>query len=582
MKKQISIIINGKKIKAKEGETILEVCKRNNIEIPVLCFHPDLEIKANCRVCVVEITGKKDLATACSTKICEGMEIITDSLKVKKARKINLELIFAQHKEECSDCVWRFNCQLLKLVKKYDVIINRFKDRKARFPIYQFKNAVIFDSGKCIDCRNCIEACHKQGVDFLELQEKKHLFHVVPSQKPDHDCVYCGQCLVHCPVGAFEGVGEFEDIEKPLKEKGKIVVVQFAPSIRTSLGEEFGLPYGEIVTGKITAALRKLGFNKVFDTSVGADFTTSEESKEVVERIKNNSLLPVLTSCCPAWVKFIEFFYPEFVPNLTTARSPQSMLGGLIKTYWAKKENIDPKKIVVVSIMPCIAKKYEIEKEEQLFNGLKPVDYILTTRELARLIMKNKIDFKKLKSENLDSAFGEPSGAGVIYGASGGVMESAFRTTYFRLTGKELKDVNFEPVRGMQGVKKAEVKIGSNCHNIAVINGLGNAKKLLEEIKANNPQEKYTCIEVMACPGGCVGGGGQPMPCYPEIRQKRAESLYKIDEKKKLRKAHENPIVKKIYAEFLDKDDKMKRAILHTSYHKKEKEGFTILDLNNK
>ncbi|MCX6764730.1 MAG: [FeFe] hydrogenase, group A [Candidatus Nealsonbacteria bacterium] len=581
MKKQIQILINGKKIKAQEGDTIYEVAKRNNIEIPLLCFHPDLEIKANCRICAVELAEKRDLVASCSTRVKEGMEIITDSLKVKKARKINLELIFAQHKEECVDCVWRFNCQLLKLAKKYDVIINRFKDRKTRFPIYQFKNAIIFDSGKCIDCRNCVEVCHKQGVDFLELEEKKHLFHIVPSEKLNRDCVYCGQCIVHCPVGAFEGVGEFEDIEKPLKEKDKIVVAQFAPSIRTSLGEEFGLPYGEVVTGKITAALRKLGFNKVFDTSVGADFTTSEESKEVVERIKNNSLLPVLTSCCPAWVKFIEFFYPEFVPNLTTAKSPQSMLGGLIKTYWAKKENIDPKKIIVVSIMPCVAKKYEVEREEQLFDGLKPVDYILTTRELARLIMKNEIDFKKLKSENLDSAFGEPSGAGVIYGASGGVMESAFRTTYFRLTGKELKKVDFEEVRGIQGIKKAEVKIGPNCHKIAVVNGLGNAKKLLEEIKAN-PKEKYTCIEVMACPGGCIGGGGQPMPCYPEIRQKRAESLYDIDSKKKLRKAHENPIVKKIYSEFLDKDEKLRRSILHTYYHKKEKEGFTILDLNNK
>lgn len=581
MKKQIKILINGKKIKAKEGETIFETAKRNNIEIPLLCFHPDLEIKANCRICVVELVGKKDLVASCSTRVKEGMEIITNSSKVKKAIKINLELLFAQHKEECFDCVWRFNCQLLKLAKKYDVIINRFRDRKARFPIYQFKNAVIFDSSKCIDCRNCIETCHKQGVDFLELEEKKHLFHVIPSQKPNRDCVYCGQCIVHCPVGAFEGVGEFEDIEKPLKEKDKIVVAQFAPSIRTSLGEEFGLSYGEIVTGKITAALRKLGFNKVFDTSVGADFTTSEESKEVVERIKNNTLLPVLTSCCPAWVKFVEFFYPEFVPNLTTAKSPQSILGGLIKTYWAKKENIDPKKIVVVSIMPCVAKKYEIEREEQLFDGLKPVDYILTTRELARLIMKNEIDFKKLKSENLDSAFGEPSGAGVIYGASGGVMESAFRTTYERLTGKELKKVDFEQARGMQGVKKAEVRIGASCHKIAVVNGLGNAKNLLEEIKAN-PKEKYTCIEVMACPGGCIGGGGQPMPCYSEIRQKRAEGLYKIDSKKKLRKAHENPIVKKIYAEFLDKDDKMRHAILHAHYHKKEKEALTILDLNNK
>lgn len=580
MNKTIQIIINGKKLKVKEGQTIYEAAKEKGIDIPVLCLHPDLEIKASCRVCAVELKGKKELVASCSTKVKAGMEIFTNSAKVKKARKINLELLFAQHREECFDCVWRFDCQLLKLAKRYKVKIDRFIDRKTNYPIYQFKNAVIFDSTKCIDCRNCVEACHKQGVDFLEIKNWGTFFQVKPSENPNRDCVYCGQCIVHCPVGAFEGVGEFEDIEKPLKEKDKIVVAQFAPSIRTSLGEEFGLPYGEVVTGKITAALRKLGFDKVFDTSVGADFTTFEESKEVVERIKNNKKLPILTSCCSAWVKYVEFFHPEFVPNLTSARSPQAMLGGLIKTYWAEKEKIDPKKIFVVSVMPCVAKKYEIGREELTFDGIRPVDCVLTTRELARLIMKHKIDFKKLKSQDLDSAFGEPSGAGVIYGATGGVMESAFRTTYFRLTGQELKKIDFKSVRGMEGIKKAEVKINGDCRRIAVVNGLGNAQKILEEIKLN-PLNQYTCIEVMACPGGCIGGGGQPMPSYPDIRKKRAESLYKIDLKKKLRKAHDNPIVKKVYKEFLDKDKGLTRKILHTSYRQKTKEEVKIISNKN-
>jgi len=559
------IKIDGKEFEINTGETILVVAKRNGIEIPALCYHPDLDVKANCRICVVEIVGKKDLVTACSTAALDGMEVLTDSEKINKSRKINLELIFAQHREKCDDCAWRYNCQLLKLAEKYQAKINRFKDRKNGFPIYQYKNAVIFDSSKCIDCRNCVEMCNKQGVGFLELEEKGHLTHIVPSDNPKKDCVYCGQCITHCPVGAIEGVGEFEDIEKPLEDKNKIVVAQFAPSIRTSLGEEFDMPLGEVVTGKITAALRKLGFNYVFDTSVGADFTTTEESKEIVERIKTNTNLPIMTSCCPAWVKFVEFYYPEFIPNLTTARSPQSMLGGLIKTYWAKLMNIDPKNIVVVSIMPCIAKKDEVERA--------PVDYVLTTRELARLIIKNKIDFKNLADEDLDSAFGEPSGAGVIYGASGGVMESAFRTTYEKLTGENLESVDFEMVRGMQGVKKAEVKVGDTVRKIAVINGLGNAKQFLEDLKSKK-EEAYTCVEVMACPGGCIGGGGQPVPSFPEHRQKRADGLYGIDRKETLRKAHDNPIVKKIYSEFLDKDEKLTHEILHTSYERKNKEGY--------
>lgn len=562
------IKIDGIDFEIRENDTILDIALRNGIEIPQLCFHPDLEVKANCRICVVEIKGRNDLVTACSTKVVEGMEILTKSEKIDRARKINLELIFAQHKEECDDCVWQYDCQLLKLAKKYEVKINRFKDRKSDFPRYIFGKTIDFDSSKCIDCRNCVEMCHKQGVDFLELEENENLTKVVPSNNPKRDCVYCGQCITHCPVGAFEGVGEFEGIEKPLADKEKIVVAQFAPSIRTSLGEEFDLMAGEVVTGKITAVLRKLGFNYVFDTSVGADFTTTEESKEIIERIGKNENLPIMTSCCPAWVKFVEFYFPEFIPNLTTAKSPQIMLGGLIKTYWAKEMNIDPKNIVVVSIMPCVSKKYEVEREEVKCGELKPVDFVLTTRELARLIMKNKIDFKNLPDEDLDSAFGEPSGAGVIYGASGGVMESAFRTTYEKLTGETLEKVDFEMVRGMQGIKKAEVKIGSENKKIVVINGLGNAKKFLEEMK----NEKYTCIEVMACPGGCIGGGGQPLPSFPYHRKKRAEGLYNIDRKSSNRKGHENPIVKKIYAEFLDKDEEAKHLVLHTSYKKKEKE----------
>jgi iron-only hydrogenase group A len=564
----IQITINGKKYKTEQGKTILEVCRENGIDVPALCYHPDLDIKANCRMCLVKIEGVKGLVTACSERVCAGYNIITESPEIIRARKINLELLFSQHKEECFDCVWNYNCELLRLAKKYKgVKINRFEDRKTKYPVIRFGNVIEFDSSKCIDCRNCIDACHKQGVDFLEIKEKGSLFQVVPSAKKNIDCIYCGQCINHCPAGAFETVDEFESIEKPLKHKDKIVVAQFAPSIRSSIGEEFGLPGGKVVTGQLVSALRKAGFSYVFDTSVGADFTTTSEAAEVVERIKENRNLPVLTSCCPSWVKYVEQRYPQYIKNISSTRSPQVILGGLVKTYWAEREKINPEKIYVVSIMPCTSKKFEIERPQVKINGIKPVDYVLTTREFARLLMRKKINLAKLKPEKADAIFGSPSGAGVIYGATGGVMESAFRTAYEKLTGKILTNVDFKPVRGMKGIKEAEVKIGNDVKKIAVVNGLGYAKKFLQEKNIKD----YACIEVMACPGGCIGGGGQPIPTSNKIRVKRAEALYSLDKTKKIRKAHENPIVKKVYKDYFSKHPVIAHQILHTSYNKKKK-----------
>lgn len=565
--KKINITINNKSYSVDEGKTILEVCKENGIDIPSLCHHPDLDIKASCRMCLVKIDGVKGLVTACSEKVCSGYNIITESPEITKARKINLELLFSQHREECFDCVWNYNCELLRLAKKYKVKINRFKDRKTKYPVYRFGNVIEFDSSKCIDCRNCVETCHNQGVDFLEIKERGSLFQVLPSTKKSIDCIYCGQCINHCPAGAFETVDEFENIEKPLKQKNKTVVVQFAPSIRSSIGEEFGMKEGEVVTGQLVAALRKVGFNKVFDTSVGADFTTTSEAMEVVERIKKNKNLPVLTSCCPSWVKYVEQRYPQYIKNLSTTKSPQTILGALIKTYWAEKEGIKPENIYNVSIMPCTSKKFEIERPQLKIQGMKSVDYVLTTREFARLLIRKKINITKLKPEKADAMFGSPSGAGVIYGATGGVMESAFRTAVEKLTGKTLSSVDFKQTRGMRGIKEAEVKVGNDVRKIAVINGLGNAKKFLQE---KNFKE-YTCIEVMACPGGCIGGGGQPIPTSNKIRVKRAESLYSLDRGKKIRKAHENPIVKKVYKEYFSKQKHIAHEVLHTSYNKKKK-----------
>jgi NADH-quinone oxidoreductase subunit G/NADP-reducing hydrogenase subunit HndD len=567
---KLTLKINSIKVEAEQGQTIAQVAKENGIYIPLLCNHPDLKIKPNCRVCSVEIRNQKKLSPACSTVVTDGMEILTASPRVKKARKINLELLFAQHKEECSDCVWLSNCQLLKLAEENKATINRFNDRKTDYPIYSFNGVIEFDSSKCIDCRNCVEVCQNQGVGYLEIYKRGHEMKILPTEKKHIDCIYCGQCIVHCPAGAFEAIGEFEEIEQPLLEKDKIVVAQFAPSIRTSIGEEFGIEYGKVVTGKIVSALKKLGFDYVFDTSVGADFTTYEESKEVIERIKSGKKLPILTSCCPSWVRYVEYYYPELIPNLTTVRSPQEILGGLIKTYWSKQQKINSKKIRVVSIMPCTAKKFEISRSELSVKGMPSVDYVLTTRELARLLKKHKINFDKLKPQKIDNIFGEPSGAGVIYGASGGVMESAFRTTYERLTKKRLEKVEFESIRGLEGTKEAELDICGQSHRIAVINGLGNAKNFIEKLRSNL-DKKYTCIEVMACPGGCIGGGGQPLPVSDVIRLARANGLYEIDDKMEIRRAHENPIVKKIYSKFLDKNKHLAHSILHTSYHKQKR-----------
>ena len=557
-KKLIQIIIDKKKIKAEQGQTILQVAQENNIDILSLCYHTDLGAKAHCRLCLVEIKGIKALRPSCSTKIEPGMEIVTDSLRIKKARKINLELILAQNSSP----------QLLELAKKYRTKKNRFTSRKKDYPIYQFGPALFFDSSKCVDCRICFDICKKQGVDFLEIKQKKNFFQVVPSEDKKKDCIYCGQCVVHCPVAVIEALGEIKEIEKAIKDKNKIVVFQFAPSIRTSIGEEFNLPYGQIVTNKLVGAIKKLGADKVFDTSVGADFTTTEEANEMIKKLEQKAT-PCLSSCCPAWVKFVEFYYPEFIPHLATTRSPQTILGGLIKTYFAKKEKIDPQKIIVVSVMPCVAKKYEIKRKELKINGLNPVDYVLTTHELADLLKKHRINLTKVSSQKPDNPLGISSGGGVIYGASGGVVESALRTVYEKLTKKKLVKIEFKQVRGMQGIKKAKIKINGKSVKIAVVNGIKNAKKILEELKKN--PKAYDAVEVMACFGGCIGGGGQPIPTDAKIRQERANGLYTIDTKKEIRMAHKNPIVKKVYQEFLNSKEKI-NLICHTKYSQKKKE----------
>jgi len=560
MNKKISIAINGKAIKTEFGKTILEIAQQNAIKIPTLCYHSDLEPKASCRLCLVTIQGVRNPQTACSTMAKNGMRITTDSLELRALRKTNLELLFSQHREECYDCVLKYNCQFLKLAKEFDVEITRFIDRKTKFPIYKFGPSLLFDSTKCIDCRNCVEVCQKQKVGYLKLTNKKTLNQIQPDK--NKDCIFCGQCITHCPVGAFEAIGEFENIEKPLKTKNKIIVFQIAPAIRTSIGEEFGLEEGKIIVNKLVGAIKQLGVDFIFDVSAGADFTTFEEAKEMIEKIQSGKKSLLFSSCCPAWVRFVEKYYPQFTANLATARPPHIISGGLIKTYWAKKQKIDPKDIFVVSVMPCVAKKYEITRKEMLIDGLKPVDYVLTTRELAYLLKKHNINLAKSKPRQMDNPFGNPSGSGVIYGASGGVMESALRVAQKIITGKQ-KKIDFQPVRGQQGIKTGTIKIQGEKIRVAVASGTGNAKIILEQLKKN--PFRYQCVEIMACPGGCIGGGGQPLPQDKNTRLKRAQSLYKIDKTKKIRIASENPDLQKIYQEFLA-NEKIIQKICHARY----------------
>ncbi|MBT6690744.1 4Fe-4S binding protein [Candidatus Parcubacteria bacterium] len=571
--KNISIKIDGKLYKAKEGQSILDVARKNKIRITTLCHHPDVKVQASCRLCLVEIKDKKGLFTSCSTQASDGMEVTTHSESISRAKKINLELIFTEHCEECSDCVYRYGCHIKDLAKKYDVKITKFPDRKKGKPVHEFGPALIFDSSKCIDCGICVDICEKVGACFLEYEKVGKFHEVMPSKDKYKDCIYCGQCITHCPVGAFEGVGEFEDIDNPLKlkEEGKTVVFQFAPSIRSTIGEEFDMPYGSIVTGRLTAAIKQLGIKHVFDVSVGADVTTVEEAKELIERIEKGGTMPMFTSCCPGWVKYLEFYYPEFIPHLTSVRSPQVIMGGLIKTYWAQENKIDPKDIVVVSIMPCVAKKYEIERPEVLMGDIKPVDHVLTTREFAQLLKKHKIDLKNVKAVTPDPFLGAPTGAGVIYGASGGVMESALRTAYNKITGKKLPRLDLEEVRGLEGCKKATIDIDGKPLKVGVVNGAANAKKILEELKKD--PKAYDYVEMMACFGGCIGGGGQPMPVNDEIRKKRAEGLYNVDSRNKIRMAEESAFVKALYKDFLKDHDNV-HLTCHTSFSKKDKEVY--------
>lgn len=580
----MKITVNHQPIEVDKGMTIWQACNSIGINIPSLCYFKDISANASCGVCVVEVKGVQTLLRSCITEVTEGMEIITDSPRVREARKVNVELLLANHPEDCLQCDRNLNCELQQLAFNLGIHEKRFvRTRKEHVNKDETSLSLVRDPEKCILCGRCVAVCEQiqsvKAIDFSGRGLKTKISTFWDTGLGNSICINCGQCALICPTGAITERSAINEVWDELHDPEKVVVVQTAPAVRVGIGEAMGLPYGSLVTGKMVASLRKLGFSKVFDTNFAADLTIVEEANELVERIENKGTLPMITSCSPGWIKFIEHFFPSSLPHLSTCKSPQQMFGAIAKTYYAEQAGIDPRNIVVVSIMPCTAKKFEARRPEMsdAFRYWKEklhlsenehfydVDYVLTTRELARMFKEVGIDFSNLPEEEFDSPLGVSTGAGVIFGATGGVMEAALRTAYEVITGSQLTNVDFVAVRGMKGIKEAEIDLNGTRLKVAVAHTLSNARTLLEQIE--NGTSPYTFIEVMTCPGGCLGGGGQPIPTDEEIRLKRAESIYLEDKNKPIRKSHENPEIQYLYRHFLQKPLSEKaHHLLHTHY----------------
>ncbi len=575
--KLVNLKINGLPVTVPEGTTILEAARKLAIDIPTLCFLKDINEIGACRICVVEVKGLKNLVAACVYPVTEGMEVYTNSKRVFASRKIDLELILSTHKKKCLSCVRSGNCELQKLCKDFRVYDEDvYAGENPQHDFDDTAKHMFRDNDKCVLCRRCVAACQKwQSVGVIGPNDRGFATHIgcaFEQNLGDVACVSCGQCIVVCPTGAIAEKDNTKDVWRALSDPHKHVVVQTAPSIRVTLGEAFDLPIGTNVKGKMVSALRRLGFDAVFDTDLAADMTIVEEANELVERLKKGGTLPMITSCSPGWVNYCEHYYPEFVENLSTCKSPQQMFGALTKTWYAKRMGLDPKDIFVVGIMPCTAKKFEVAREDEAAAGVPDVDVALTTRELARMIDRAGINFAELPDEEFDSPMGESTGAAAIFGATGGVMEAALRTAASWLTGSDGAPVDFVEVRGVEGVKEATYQVGDLTLNVAVASGLANAKRLLDSVKSG--EKTYHFIEIMGCPGGCVNGGGQPVqPArirnWVDLKSLRAAALYQEDKDLPLRKSHENPTLQQIYKEFLKSPGShVAHQVLHTSYRK--------------
>lgn len=570
----VNIKINNMPLSVPKGISILEAARMAGIEIPTLCYLKKINEIGACRICMVEVKGARSLVTACVYPVNEGMEIFTNTERVRKSRKMTLELILSTHDRKCLSCVRSGTCELQQLCKEFGV------DDESRFdganPVHEYDDSAIHmirDNGKCILCRRCVAACQAQHISVIGVNARGFDTHIGSAFERPLDsvaCVSCGQCIVNCPTGAIYEKDDTAKVLEAINDPEKFVVVHTAPSIRVTLGECFGMHIGTNVQGKMVAALRRLGFDKVFDTDFGADLTIVEEANEFLGRVQNGGVLPMITSCSPGWIKYCEHYYPDMLDHLSTCKSPQQMSGAIIKTWYAEKMGIDPKDIVVVGIMPCTAKKFETKRDDQAASGYPDVDYSLTTRELGRMIESAGIYFKHLPDEEFDNPLGDSTGAAVIFGATGGVMEAALRTAVEKLSGEELKSLDFTEVRGTDGIKEASYTVNGMEVKVCVVSGLANANTIMEKVK--NGTADYHFIEIMGCPSGCVNGGGQPIQHavvrnFVDLRARRAAALYEADKDMPLRKSHESEAVKRLYAEFLGEPGSHKaHEVLHTSY----------------
>jgi iron-only hydrogenase group A len=569
----VQLTINNIKVNAEDGMTILDAAKSVGIHIPTLCHLKDLAPTGACRICVVEVQGQRNLTPSCAFPVYDGMVVETNSPRVRRARKTIVELLIENHLQDCLICVRNKNCELQNLSEKYSVREHRYVGESKNHAIDISSASMERDPAKCILCGRCVRVCHEvQKVGAIDFTNRGFSTIVTtPYNKGINvsDCILCGQCILVCPTAALREKGALKEVVNAINDRTKFTIVQVAPAVRATLGEEYNMPLGTDVTGQMVTGLKRLGFKKVFDTNFGADLTIMEEATELIHRIQNGGSLPMFTSCCPGWIKYAEQNRPEILEHLSSCKSPHEMEGAILKTYYAKKMGINPKDIFVVSIMPCTVKKYESNRNELSEDNMADVDAVLTTRELVRFFKLAGIEFGDLPEGYFDNPLGESTGAAAIFGTSGGVMEAALRTTYFKISGKELENLDLEAVRGKEGVKEATVSINGLDINVAVVNGIGNVKKVLDDVQ--NGTSKYHFVEVMTCPGGCINGGGQPIHQMTEKIQKRMKALYQIDSRMKLRRSHENESVKILYKEFLGESNSHKaHEILHTEYFDKK------------